>query len=135
MTSKTIKPARRPAKTAGQPVAWQLSPAPRGGKMLAIRARLKLSRDHFARMLSISTRSLAMLESGHKPSDAHRRKLIEVRRMTDALGEVIAAERLGEWLLTPSDAFDGLKPLEVMERGENDRIWQMIFVLRAGVPS
>ena len=41
---------------------------------------------------------------------------------------------LGGCMATPNDAFNGLKPLEVMERGEVDRIWQMIFVLRSGVP-
>ena len=29
----------------------------------------------------------------------------------------------------------GLKPIEVIERGEVDRIWQMIYYLRSGVPS
>jgi hypothetical protein len=36
---------------------------------------------------------------------------------------------------TPNDAFDGLKPLEVIECGEVDRIWQMIIILRSGVPN
>ena len=30
-------------------------------------------------------------------------------------------------------AFDGLKPLEVIERGEIDRLWNMIFYLESGV--
>lgn len=38
------------------------------------------------------------------------------------------------WLTAPNDAFDGLKPLEVIERGESDRIWQMIFLMRSGSP-
>ena len=50
------------------------------------------------------------------------------------LWDMLTAEVLGEWMITPNDAFDGLKPLEVMERGEVDRIWQMIFVLPSGVP-
>jgi hypothetical protein len=36
---------------------------------------------------------------------------------------------------TPNDAFGGLKPLEVIERGEIDRLWNMIFYLESGVPS
>jgi len=34
----------------------------------------------------------------------------------------------------PTDAFDGLKPLEVIERGEVDRLWRMIYLLEAGLP-
>ena len=38
------------------------------------------------------------------------------------------------WLKQANDAFDGLKPIEVIERGEIDRIWSMIFQLRSGNP-
>ncbi len=103
--------------------------------MLALRSRLKLNRDVFARMLPLSTRSLATIESGEKPSEAVRRSITELRRIVDALAEVITPETIGQWMTTPNDAFDGLKPLEVIERGEVDRIWQMIFLLRSGVPS
>lgn len=63
------------------------------------------------------------------------RQLKELRRVIEALGEVIQKDAISPWLKRPNDAFDGLKPLEVIERGEVDRIWQMIFYLRSGVPS
>jgi Protein of unknown function (DUF2384) len=78
---------------------------------------------------------LASLESGSPPTDAVYRRLIELRRMTSALPEVMKKESLGKWLQTPNEAFDGLKPLEVIERGESDRLWSMIYFLRSGVPS
>jgi hypothetical protein len=31
--------------------------------------------------------------------------------------------------------FAGLKPLEVLERGEIDRLWEMYYRLRSGMPS
>ena len=51
----------------------------------------------------------------------------------NALAEVVEPEMIGEWMKTPNEAFDGLKPLEVIERGEADRIWQMIYEMRSGV--
>jgi hypothetical protein len=33
----------------------------------------------------------------------------------------------------PNEALGGLKPLEVIERGEIDRLWDMIFCLESGV--
>jgi hypothetical protein len=39
------------------------------------------------------------------------------------------------WIDTPNEAFDSLKPLEVIERGEIDRLWNMIFYLESGVPT
>ena len=41
--------------------------------------------------------------------------------------------RKPEWLRTPNAAFGGLKPLEVIERGETDRLWRMLFYLESGV--
>jgi hypothetical protein len=43
-------------------------------------------------------------------------------------------EFIAEWLQAPNDAFGGLKPIEVVERGEIDRIWRMIYVLESGQP-
>jgi hypothetical protein len=48
---------------------------------------------------------------------------------------VLAKPLQGHWLDTPNDGFGGLKPLEVIERGEIDRLWNMIYYLESGVPS
>lgn len=51
------------------------------------------------------------------------------------LGTVVDFKEIPAWLQTPNDAFDGLKPLEAIERGETDRLWSMIFFLESGVGS
>ena len=50
------------------------------------------------------------------------------------LGDVVDRDSLGIWFQTPNDAFDGLKPLEIIERGEIDRFWNRVFQLRSGMP-
>ena len=105
------------------------------GRALKLRARLDMNRETFARLVPMSTRNLANVESGKTPSATTLRQLKELRRVVDALGEVIQGDAIGPWLEQPTDAFDGLKPIEVIERGEVDRIWQMIFYLRSGVAS
>ncbi len=99
------------------------------------RQRLQLKQADFARLLPVSVRSLATLESGTPPTEPIARRLNELQRLTSALSEVIKQESLGTWLTTPKDAFDGLKPLEVIDRGQSDRLWWMIYFLRSGVPS
>ena len=42
---------------------------------------------------------------------------------------------IGPWLQTPNEAFDGLKPSEVIDRGEVDQLWSMVYFLRSGVAS
>jgi transcriptional regulator with XRE-family HTH domain len=102
---------------------------------LQLRKRLRLNQADFARLVPISVRTLATLESGSPPTQAVQRRLIELKRMIDALTEVIKVESLGIWLQSPNAAFDGQKPIEVIDRGESDRLWSMIYFLRSGVAS
>ncbi len=81
----------------------------------------------------MSTRNLASIEAGKQPSATVMRHLKELKRVVDALSEVIQKDAIGPWMEQPNDAFDGLKPIEVIERGEVDRIWQVIFYLRSGI--
>jgi DNA-binding transcriptional regulator YiaG len=119
--------------TARSTKATALSVKP--GMVLDLRKRLELNQAVFARLLPVSVRSLATLEGGSPPTEVVARRLIELRRLTNALAEVMKKESLGNWLQTPNEAFGGLKPLEVIDRGESDRIWSMIYFLRSGVPS
>ena len=73
-------------------------------------------------------------ESTMKNLDKLQRNYVEVKRLCDALSEVVVPESLGEWFDAPNDAFGGLKPIEVIERGEIDRLWEMHYRLRSGMP-
>jgi len=124
---KHIHVKRKPKVKVRKPVKLSMA--------VNLRKQLQLNQAVFAKLLPVSVRSLATLESGTPPSEVVARKLIELKRLTDALSEVIKKESLGTWLQTPNDAFDGLKPIEVIDRGQSDRIWSMIYFLRSGVPS
>ena len=102
---------------------------------IELRTRLHLSQPLFAKLLPVSVRTLVTLEGGTPPTEAVSRRLMELERLTNALTEVMREESLARWLQAPNSAFDGLKPLEVIDRGETDRIWSMIYFLRSGVPS
>ncbi len=102
--------------------------------MLELRSQLGFNREVFARLLPISVRSLTTIESGGPPAEAVARRLTELHRVVDALAEVVAKKVLGQWIQTPNPTFDGLKPLEVIERGEVNRIWQIVHLLRSGAP-
>lgn len=129
-----VKPYRVVGSVAPATVL-KLVATPRGGSMLGLRSQLGLNRETFARLLPVSTRSLASIEQGQLPNATVTRRLTEIGRVVVALREVVDEEAIGPWMLRPNQAFDGLKPIEVIERGEVDRIWQMIFLLRSGTPS
>lgn len=123
------KPARRPAVlviSSGQAADTSV------GKL---RSKLSLTQTQFARLLPVSVRTLTTLEGGAPPTEPVARRITELDRLTAALSEVIRKESLGKWLLTPNPAFGGLTPLEVVERGEGDRLWETVYFLRSGVAS
>jgi hypothetical protein len=68
-------------------------------------------------------------------NEPNLRRNREIERLRDRLAEVVQADANPTWLDTPNPAFDGLKPLEVIERGEVDRLWEMLFYFESGVAS
>jgi hypothetical protein len=88
-----------------------------------------------ARLTGLSERSLATWERGGKLNEAGRRAVTLTERLLRDLAEVIRKEAIAAWLETPNEAFGGLKPVEVVERGEIDRLWRMIYFLGSGTMS
>jgi DNA-binding transcriptional regulator YiaG len=98
-----------------------------------VRGRLGLSRRMFSRLAGFSERAIADWESGKPVSESGLRRIKELDRFRERLSEVVDPDATPSWLGTPNKAFDGLKPIEVIERGEIDRLWNMIFYLESGV--
>ena len=86
-------------------------------------------------MTGLSERTLATWEAGGSLNEAGQRALVSAERLLRALTEVIRREAIAEWLEKPSEGFSNLKPLEVLERGEADRLWRMIYFLGSGTAS
>jgi hypothetical protein len=101
---------------------------------LELRDRLQMPRSTFGRVVNISERTIAKVEATAEQAEKLTRPYNEVYRLCEALGEVVDEDALGAWFTTPNDAFDGLKPLEVIERGEIDRLWEMVHRLKSGEP-
>ena len=91
-----------------------------------------VTQDSFTRLMGFSPRTVAHWTSGRTPSGSAQKRLSEVARLFDALSEMVDAKAIGEWLKQPNPAFDGSTPLQVIERGETDRIWRMIWELQTG---
>ncbi len=99
------------------------------------RSRYGIRQTVQARLLGVSTKTASTLQSGRKPSTQIARRVTELKRLLRALAEIVEEGFIAEWLETPNDVLGGLKPLEVIERGEIDRIWQMVLALRSGEPT
>ena len=105
-----------------------------GESKLELRHMLGMPREMFGRLVNVSVRTIAHVESTRKKVDKLQRNYIEVKRLCDSLSEVVDPDSLGEWFHTPNEAFGELKPIEVVERGMIDRLWEMYYRLRSGLP-
>jgi hypothetical protein len=101
---------------------------------LELRDRLNMARPLFGRVVNVSERTIAKVEAETDTAEKLKRPYNEVYRLFEALSEVVEVDSLGGWFQLPNDAFDGLKPIEVIERGEIDRLWNMAFQLQSGMP-
>jgi hypothetical protein len=123
-------------KSGARNVAARAASRPTPSSSLrSVRARLGLTRERFSRLAGLSERVIADWEGGKPLSERGQRCIQELDRFGERLSELVDADRIPTWLDTPNDAFDGLKPLEIIERGEIDRLWNMIFYLESGVAS
>jgi DNA-binding XRE family transcriptional regulator len=105
-----------------------------GKSALELRDRLNLTQAEFGRLVDVSVRTIAKIESDGKKADSLLRDYLELKRLCDALGEVVDSAALGEWFYAPNKQFGGSKPVEVIERGEIDRLWELVYRLRSGMP-
>jgi len=101
---------------------------------LELRDRLAMPRQMFGRIVNVSERTIAKVEANSDEADKLKRPYNEVYRLWEALSDVVEPESVSIWFQTPNDAFDGLKPLEIIERGEIDRLWNMVYQLQSGMP-
>ena len=121
---------------AGREAFKLLPEAASGGvSVKALANRFRISHETLTRMTGFSLRALANWSQGAKPSSSTVRRLTEVKRLFAALERVVSPEAIGAWLKEPNPAFDGSTPLQVVERGEIDRIWRMVHELESGEPA
>lgn len=100
----------------------------------ALRQQHALSQDLLARLLDVSLRTVSGLEAGTVSPRRFRRSLAQTSRLCEALAEAMQPTYVGHWLDEPNEMLDGLKPIEAIERGQVDRVWQVLEGLRSGSP-
>lgn len=126
---------RRPRRSQAVPPSTTVQVIQIGGRSkLRLRDQLDMTREVFSRVVNVSLRTIAKVEQDQSEVVKLQRPYVEVARLVEALGDVVDAEAIGPWFVTPNPAFDGMKPIELIERGEIDRLWDMVHRLQYGMP-
>lgn len=99
-----------------------------------ISARFGVRQDMLSRMTGFSPRAVAEWTRGKEPSAPAKRAFAEVDRLLDALARLMKPKEVGQWLKQPNPAFEGSTPVQVIERGQMDRIWRILYHVESGEP-
>ena len=96
--------------------------------------RFGVRQETLSRMTGFSPRAVAEWASGKEPSAPARKVFVEMDRLLDGLARLMQPKEVGRWLKEPNPAFEGSTPVQVIERGQMDRIWRMLYYAESGEP-
>ena len=116
-----------PSFEAGRPPSARL--------VAEVRSGLGVTRELFARMTGFSVRAITGWEAGRPMSEPGLRRVKEMERLHQTLALGMREEFIPHWLETPCEGLGGLKPVEVLERGETDRLWRVALLIGSGMPT
>jgi len=105
-----------------------------GAAVRDITERFGVRRETLSRMTGFSPRAVAEWASGKEPSAPAKRAVVEMDRLLDALARLMQPKQINHWLKEPNPAFEGSTPVQVIERGQADRIWRMLYYAESGEP-
>ena len=130
-TRRTENSARVQEAAASYHPAMKLPEPPAIEK---IAEKFGLRQETLSRMTGFSLRAVAGWSKGKAPSAPVRRALVEMDRLLDSLSRLMKPKDVGRWLKEPNAALDGSTPVQVIERGQSDRIWRLLYYLESGEP-
>lgn len=102
------------------------------GEVRDLRQRYRISQALLARLVDVSLRTISAAESEGAVPAPLRRNVTQVNRLCGALAEAMEPAFVGNWLDQPDEMLGGLKPIEAIERGQLDLVWQVAEGLRSG---
>jgi len=133
-TKKAKRRAVRPSAKVSHAAAHFAIKKENGAAVREITDRFGVRQETLSRMTGFSPRAVAEWASGKEPSAPAKKVFIEMDRLLDALARLMQPKEVGRWLKEPNPAFDGSTPVQVIERGQMDRVWRMLYYTESGEP-
>ena len=133
MTSRSTTPPT-PSPATG---AFQFSHRNAGNQAELIRLygdTFHLTRAMLSDLTGMTFRSPTKSRRRLSLSKKQEKALSELDRLLVALSRIMQPTEIGPWLVRPHPAFDKRSPLNLVQDGEKDRIWRMLYDLSSGQP-
>ena len=102
-------------------------------KLEQIREEAKLSRNDVARILGTTSRTVFRWARGNTPRGESRERLLELAAVVDQLSKVMRPEAASAWLFEPNPLLDMQRPVDLVGRGDYQRVCAAITAIAEGV--
>lgn len=105
--------------------------------MRALRAAFGISRDRMSRLLQVTPKTVERLEeAGRLPSNPlAATRLARIHEIVDLGLLVYTADGFRQFMATPLPVFGGLSALQLLERGETERVFGTLAADYEGTPA
>ena len=102
-----------------------------------VRLALGISRDRMGRLLEVTSKTVARFEEeGRLPAQpAVASRLARLKELADLGRLVYTPEGFAQFMTTPLPVFGGLTALQLIERGDIERVFAELASTYEGVPS
>jgi hypothetical protein len=102
-----------------------------------VRLTLGVSRDRMGRLLEVTAKTVARLEDENRlpAQPAVATRLAKLKELTDLGLLVYTPDGFVRFMATPLPVFDGLTALQLIERGEVERVFAELAATYESVPS
>ena len=103
----------------------------------SVRHALGISRDRMGRLLEVTSKTVARLEDqGRLPAQsAAATRLAKLKELVDLGLLVYKPEGFAQFMVAPLPTFGGLNGLQMIERGDIERVYSELASTYEGVPS
>ena len=95
------------------------------------RRQIGITRPVYAKISHCSERTLATIESKKKLTLSKERKLNETHRLLLALCEIMEPKLVKNWLREPNEWLDDNTPMQIIEQGKMDKLWELVYHTRS----
>ena len=102
-----------------------------------VRHALGISRDRMGRLLEVTSKTVGRLEDEQRlpTQPAVATRLAKLKELADLGVLVYTPGGFARFMATPLPAFDGLIALQLIERGDIERVYAELAATYEGVPS
>lgn len=102
-----------------------------------VRESLGISRDRMGRLLEVTSKTVARIEDEERlpAQPAVATRLAKLKELADLGVLVYSREGFAHFMATPLPVFGGLTALQLIERGEIERVYAELASTYEGVPS